>query len=97
MTEFGRYTNIPKEMRFCQFCPNMVETEAHFLFYCISYKAIRATMYDSVNILNNNFKHFPEDLKMRYLLSDMNDSIANHIVSSLELRKFLITKHKRAV
>ena len=54
-------------------------------------------MYDSVNILNNNFKHFPEDLKMRYLLSDMNASIANYIVSSLELRKFLITKHKRAV
>ena len=62
MIEVGRYTNIPKEMRFCNFCPNMVETEAHFLFYCIAYKPIRATMYDSVNILNNNFKHF------RYLL-----------------------------
>ena len=54
-------------------------------------------MYDSVNILNNNFNHFHADLKMRYLLSDMNASIANYIVSSLELRKFLITKHKRAV
>ena len=52
-------------------------------------------MYDSVNILNNNFKHFPGDLKMRYLLSDMIASIANYIVSSLELRKFLITKLHR--
>ena len=34
--EVGRYTNIPKEMRFCHFCPNMAETEAHFLFYCIA-------------------------------------------------------------
>ena len=23
MIEVGRYTNIPKEMRFCHFCPNM--------------------------------------------------------------------------
>ena len=96
MIEVGRYTNIPKEIRFCHLCPNMVEAEAHFLFYCIAYKPIRATMYGSVNILNNIFKHFPEDLKMRYLLSDMNASIANYIVSSLELQKFLITKHKRA-
>ena len=65
MIEVGRYTNIPKEMCFCHFCPNMVGTEAHFLFYCTAYKPIRATMYDSVNILNNNFKHFSEDLKMR--------------------------------
>ena len=93
-------------MRFCHFCPNMVETEAHSLFYCIAYKPIRAMgvnilnnnkSYMSVNIFNNNFKHFPEDLKMRYLLSDMNASIANYVVSSLELQKFLITKHKRAV
>ena len=63
----------------------------------LAYKPIRATMYDSVSIWKNNFKHFPEDLKMRYLLSDMNASIANYIVSSLELRKFLITKHKKAV
>ena len=87
MIEVGRYTKIPKEMRFCHFCPNMVETEAHFLFYCIVYKPIRATMYDSVNILNNNFKHFPDDLKMRYLLSDMNASIANYIVSSQSIKE----------
>ena len=47
MIEVGRYTNITKEMRFCHFCPNMVEIEAHFLFYCIAYKPIRATRYDS--------------------------------------------------
>ena len=44
--EVGRYTNIPKEMRFCHFCPNMVETESHFLFYCTAYKPIRTTMYE---------------------------------------------------
>ena len=28
MIEAGRYKNIPKEMRFCPFCPNKVETES---------------------------------------------------------------------
>ena len=34
MIEVGRHQNIPKEFRFCPFCPNKVETEAHFLLEC---------------------------------------------------------------
>ena len=40
MIEIGRHQNIPKKLRFCQFCPNMVETEVHFLFYCVAYNTI---------------------------------------------------------
>ena len=32
--ELGRHQNTPKEQRFCKFCPNLVESEVHFLINC---------------------------------------------------------------
>ena len=55
MIEAGRYKNIPKEFRFCYFCPNKVETETHFLINCPAYVIIRDRMFAHVNILNPNF------------------------------------------
>ena len=37
MIELGRHRKIPKELRFCQFCPNKVETEAHLRIHCPPY------------------------------------------------------------
>ena len=37
MIEIGRHKNIPKELRFCPFCPNVVETEMHFILHCPVY------------------------------------------------------------
>ena len=35
MIETGRHDKIPKEMRFCPFCPTLDETEIYFLFQCL--------------------------------------------------------------
>ena len=42
--EKGRYNGIPKELRFCPFCPKRVETEVHFLIECPLYQNIRDEM-----------------------------------------------------
>ena len=97
MIEIGRHQNVPKELRFCPFCPNMVETEAHFLFYCSAYNPIRDKIQQSIDILNPNFKYYSEEHKMKYILSDIDYIIVNYIVNSLELRHFLITKHRMKI
>ena len=97
MIEIGRHQNVPKEMRFCPFCPNMVETEAHFLFYCSAYNPIRDKIQHSIDILNPNFKYYSEENKMKYILSDIDYIIVNYIVNLLELRHFLITKHRMKI
>ena len=39
--ELEKYTNIPKDERRCQACPNEVEDEYHFLFECQRNLALR--------------------------------------------------------
>ena len=48
MIEIGRHRKIPKEIRFCPFCPNVVETEAHFLLQCPIYGIMRDELYNTV-------------------------------------------------
>ena len=93
MKEIGRHQNISKELRFFPFCPNIVEREAHLLFYCSVYNTIRNEIQDSINILNPNFKYYSEQQKMKYILSDIDYPVVHYIVNLLELRHFLITKH----
>ena len=50
MIEVGRHKNIPKENRFCPFCPNSIETEIHFLFHCSVYSIMRETFLKTVTI-----------------------------------------------
>jgi hypothetical protein len=37
----GRYSDVPKQMRFCPNCPSVVEDEGHFLIECPAYSCIR--------------------------------------------------------
>ena len=94
MIEYGRYKKIPKELRFCHFCPNTVETEAHFLIHCSAYVTIRDRMFEHVNILNPNFQHYTEEHKIQYLISNMDMSTVKYITDSFEVREFLMRRHK---
>jgi hypothetical protein len=37
----GRYSDVPKQMRFCPNCPLVVEDEGHFLIQCPAHSCIR--------------------------------------------------------
>ena len=50
MIEIGRHKKIPRDLRFCQFCPNEVETEKHFLLHCSTYKEIRKKLITDAGI-----------------------------------------------
>ena len=54
MIEIGRHKEIPKERRFCPFCPNSVETEIHFLLLCPVYDLLRREVMGSINGLWTN-------------------------------------------
>ena len=95
MIEVGRHMKIPKEVRFCPFCPSIVETEAHFLFSCPIYHTLRVGMMDYYKNLNCNFQYYSERQKVYYLLSELEHPTIDFIINSLELRDFLMAKHKR--
>ena len=94
MIEVGRHKNLPKEIRFCPFCPDKMETEAHFLFECLPYNLIREKMLLTTNILIPNFNYYHIEYKMQHLLSEMDSSVVNFIAHASQLREFLTNKHK---
>ena len=42
--ETGRYNGIPAEQRFCQFCPNSIGDEKHFVLHCPTHSKRRAKL-----------------------------------------------------
>ena len=89
--ETGRHKNIPKELRFCPFCTNHVETETHFLFYCPMYKMLRETLTKDNS---GNFRHYTDDQKLQQLLINTRKMTVTYIRKALDLREFLLAKHK---
>ena len=61
MIEIGRHKGIPKELRFCPFCPQAVETEVHFLLLCPVYDLLRTEMMRSTNILKPTFAFYTNE------------------------------------
>ena len=41
LIETGRHSRIERPLRFCPFCPTMIEDELHFLIQCPAYKEMR--------------------------------------------------------
>ena len=94
--EKGRHNNIPKEIRFCPFCKNSVETEIHFLLECRTYKTMREELLSP--IINNKpaFVYYTMTEKFQHLLAKENTHIsAKFVYNCFELRKFLMDKPKR--
>jgi hypothetical protein len=94
--EKGRHKNIPKELRFCPFCPNQVETEIHFLIECRIYKTLKEDLIKPIVNSVPNFAYYTETEKFKHLLSDeLAPTTAQYISNCLEIRDFLIEKPKR--
>ena len=48
MIETGRHKKLTKEMRVGPFCPNLVETESHFILNCSTYNTVRNQFFNSI-------------------------------------------------
>ena len=98
MIEKGRHLKIDKNERFCPFCPNLVETEEHFLLYCKTFSPIRKTVIpEAVSVaqpLNQCCTR-----KFITLLSDENvaHQAGEYIHRALQCRKFLLSKPKHPI
>ena len=97
MIEIGRHQKIPKELRFCPFCKNSVESEIHFLVNCSIYEPIRSEIL--IPILNKRPSiYLTEKEKFQYLLSEEHIQIMpTYIQKCMDLRTFLLQHPKRGL
>ena len=100
MIETGRHTKnkkddkIPKEKRFCPFCPRKIENEFHFIFECPIYTHLRSRHLEGFFSSIYGFSFLPNDSKMRMVLSNLEYDTCKFIADSTELRTFLMSKPK---
>ena len=85
--ETGRRNKIPRELRFCPFCPNLVEDESHFLLFCPTYACLRTPLWNIHDEINPMFKFYSSNMKLKYLMMNIDKDLALYITNCFELRK----------
>jgi hypothetical protein len=96
MVEKGRHQKISKTRRFCPFCLNKIEDEIHFLLECKEFTEHRSTFFQNITNKYNGFQWLDKIGKFTTLMSDieMVPLTAQYISETMELREFLLRKHK---
>ena len=95
--EKGRHQNINAPDRKCPFCPEQVEDEFHFLVKCPTYNCLRKNLLDDVEVLCIGFSYPQDENFLMWLLLNnpiISDSTGKFIRSAMELRAFLLERHK---
>ena len=96
--ETGRHRNLPKQLRFCPFCPNSIESEVHFLIECNTYNVLRKEIQREVVQNKPNFEYYTPTEKFELLLSEENvHSTSKFIHNCFEIRSFLTTHPKQHI
>ena len=95
--EMGRHSGIDKSKRYCPFCPNLIETEKHFLLQCTVFDTLRMNYLTfELQPLNFNLEFLADNEKFIYLLTE--ESALQHVGiflhKAFQLRKYLCEKHK---
>ena len=91
----GRYTNTPEAARVCSVTEECgaglhVESESHFLLYCVGYRQIRQQWLSNVNV-PDNFNQLTDAEKIKVLINiDNVKSTAQFIVEAFNLRNRLL-------
>ena len=67
--ETGRYIGLLEEDRKCEFCPDRVEDEIHFLFECTLLEHLRQRYLEPLFSRIRGFEFFPRDLKIKTMFS----------------------------
>ena len=94
--ETGRHKNIPKDSRFCHFCPTSIESEIHFILDCRAFKTHRKEMLQQIMKLQPSFTHYTQTEKFQCILSEENIQFTSKFVHDwFEIRKFLLAHPKR--
>ena len=92
--EVGRHNKIPKNERFCPFCPTLIEDEMHFLLLCPTYATNRTKLFEELNITD-----IPSKDQESLFVSLMTNSSISHITArflktSIYIREFLVNKFR---
>lgn len=86
--EYGRYSNIHRDQRFCKLCKNVVETEYHFLLKCPFYSNIRKTYLPKKYYENATFNNCI--ILMRTKNENLLRDIAMYIYFAMQHRNTLL-------
>ena len=99
MIEKGRHLKIDKSQRFCPFCPDLIETEHHFMLCCKTFKPLRAELLNKVENILPYFNRLSEHEKFITLLANerIADHVGNYIQKALFCRRFLLNKPKNYI
>ena len=100
MIEKGRHQGLEIKDRNCPFCPeNLLEDELHFLLTCDTYSLLSEELFAETEHLSPRFKSFSKEQQMKILLQQEN--IVNfcgiYIQKAVELRRFILDKHKNVI
>ena len=70
--EAGRYSKIPRDLRFCPFCPNEIEDERHFVMDCSRYDDKRTELFTLLSTCSKDFATLCSIDKFKYILGGDN-------------------------
>ena len=80
----GRH-DLEPDKRFCPFCLDKVENEAHFLLKCTVLRHLRKTYLTPITNSIPGFEFFPENFKLKALLVDMKYEVCKFIAEATDL------------
>ena len=78
--------------RFCNFCPDKIEDEVHFLFNCPILNHLRNTYIDPIINEITGFEYFPDGLKLKAMMIEMKYHTCKFIADAMDLRNYLVSK-----
>ena len=95
MIESGRHKKVPKELRFCPFCPNTIENEMYFLLECPTYENMRIIVFHEITTNHPNFQFYSLKEKFEHIMVNLDKDVSLLIANSFKIRNLLLTNPKR--
>ena len=94
--ETGRYDNIPRNERICNFCNcNKIEDETHFLLDCPAYSQVRGIFFSKIESKLPLLRLLPRETLLSHLMNSTDYFVSIKLISFIsacfELRDNLVT------
>ena len=85
--ETGRFSNLDREERLCDFCKDAVEDEIHFLFHCGLYHEFREFLFSKAREISPHFDTRDVVENLDFLMTNMPFDLANFVSDAFCKRK----------